>query len=90
MVSGITVGILKEQHSDHIILSDSSRVQLPDGLVLERFPSGSSLTILYGRDGAGEMVVQSITRSATSHLHHLPPPPATDHRRWGYTDAEWR
>jgi hypothetical protein len=25
-VSGITVGILKEQHSDHIVLTDASRV----------------------------------------------------------------
>jgi hypothetical protein len=90
MVSGIVIGVLKEQHSDHIILSDASRVPLPDGLVLESLPSGSSVTILYRRDGAGEMVVQSITRSATSHLLHLPPPPATDDRRWGYTDAGWR
>ena len=73
MVSGITVGILKEQHSDHIVLADASRVLLPDGLVLERFPSGSSVTILYSRDGAGEMVVKSISRIATSHLRHLPP-----------------
>ena len=86
MVSGIAVGILKEQHSDHLILTDSFRVPLPDGLVLERFPSGSSVTILYGRDGAGGMVVTSITRSATSHLRHLPPSRAAHHsRRWGYT-----
>ena len=85
MVSGIVIGVLKEQHSDHIILSDASRVPLPDGLVLERFPSGSSVTILYGRSDAGALVVKSITRSATSHLRHLPPSPGTDHRRWGYT-----
>jgi hypothetical protein len=78
MVSGISVGILKEQHSEHIVLGDSSRVQLPNGLVLERFPSGSSVTILYSRDDAGEMVVQSITRSATSDLRHVPPSAATD------------
>jgi hypothetical protein len=74
MVSGISVGILKEQHSDHLVLGDSSRVQLPNGLVLERFPSGSSVTILYSRDDAGEMVVKSITRTATSDLRHLRPP----------------
>lgn len=89
-MSGVTVGFLKEQHSDHIILGDSSRVELPDGLVLESFPSGSSVTILYSRDDAGELVVKSITRSATSHLHHLPPAPAADHsRRWGYTSTGW-
>ena len=87
MVSGIMLGILKEQHSDHIVLTDASRVSLPDGLVLERLPSGSSVTILYGRDDAGEMVVKSVTQSATSHLRHLPPPPVTDCRRWGYSNA---
>jgi hypothetical protein len=75
MVGGIVVGILKEQHSDHIILGDSTRVQLPDGMVLERFGSGSSVTILYGRNDAGEMVVKRITRSATAGLRHLTRPP---------------
>ncbi len=75
MVSGIVIGVLKEQHPDHIILSDSSRVQLPVGLVLERFPSGCSVTILYRLDGTSERVVQSITRSAASNLRHLPPTP---------------
>ena len=87
MVSGIMLGILKEQHSDHIVLTDASRVSFPDGLVVERFPSGSSLTILYSRDGDAEVIVQSITRSSTSHLRHLPPPPVTDCRRWGYSNA---
>ena len=72
MVSGIVVGVLKEQHPDHIILTDASRVSLPDGLVLEHLPSRSSVTIRYSRDGAGEMVVKSITWSATSHLRHVP------------------
>jgi len=87
MVSGIVIGILKEQHPDHIILSDSSRVRLPDGLVLERFPSGCSVTVLYSLGGAAEMIVQSITRSATSNLRHLPPSLASDHSRWGYTNS---
>jgi hypothetical protein len=72
MVLGIVFGILKEQHSDYIILSDSSRVQLPDGLVLECFPSGCSVTVLYRLDGTSERVVESIIRSATSNLRHLP------------------
>ena len=75
MVSGIVIGILKEQHPDHIILSDSSRVQLPGGLVLERFPSGCSVTVLYSLDGAAERIVQRITRSAAPNLRHLPPAP---------------
>jgi hypothetical protein len=66
------VGILKEQHSDHIVLTDASRVSFPAGLVLERFSSGSSVTILYTDDGTGERIVQSITRTATSNLRHLP------------------
>jgi hypothetical protein len=75
MVSRIVVGILKEQHSDHLILGDSTRVQLPDGMVLERFGSGTSVTILYGPNDAGEMVVKSVTRTATANLRHLPRPP---------------
>ena len=90
MVSGIVVGILKEQHSDHIVLADASRVSFPDGLVLDHLHSGSSVTILFTLDGAGEKVVQSITQSATAHLPHVPRSPATDHRRWGYTNARWR
>ena len=50
MVSGVVVGILKEQQSDHIILAASLRVPLPDGMVLERFAPGSSVMILYSRD----------------------------------------
>jgi hypothetical protein len=83
MVSRIVVGILKEQHSDHIILTDASRVSLPHGMVLEHFPVGASVTILYGRNDAGEMVVKSITPSDTSHLRHLPPV-----ARWSYTKGE--
>ena len=75
MVSGIVIGILKEQHSDHIVLADASRVPFPEGLVPEHLPSGSSVTILYSRDSAGEMVVKSITQSAMSHLRHLPRSP---------------
>ena len=87
MVSGIVVGILKEQHSDHIVLADASRVPFPDGLVPEHLPSGSSVTILYSRDGAGEMVVKSIARSPVSDLRHVPPSLASDHSRWGYTNS---
>jgi len=68
MVSGIVVGILKEQHSDHIVLTDASRVPLPDGLVLEHLPSGSrrhdplqAVTVL------ARWSSRSITQSATSH-----------------------
>jgi hypothetical protein len=83
MVSGIVVGILKEQHSDHIILTDASRVSLPQGMILEYFPVGARVTILYGYNDAGEMVVNSITPSDASHLRHLPPV-----ARWGYTQSE--
>ena len=64
MVTGVMVGKIKEQHTGHIILNDSSRLSLPTGLTLEQFNSGDLVTITYGRDSGGEMVVQSITRSA--------------------------
>jgi len=72
MVSGIVIGILKEQHSDHIILTDSSRIQLPEGMALERFPSGCRVTVLYSRNDATEMVLQSIARTVTSSMRHIP------------------
>lgn len=64
MVTGMMVGKIKEQHTGHIILNDSSRLSLPTWLTLERFNPGDLVTITYGRDSGGAMVVQSITRSA--------------------------
>ena len=56
--------ILEEQHPDHIVLSDSTRLPLAVGLILERFLAGSRVTITYSRDGdRGEMVVQSVKSS---------------------------
>ena len=64
MVSGIMLAVLKEQHADSIVLSDSTYVPLPEGLIVERITSGSRVVILYSRsnDGGG-MVVLSVTRS---------------------------
>jgi hypothetical protein len=64
MVTGVIVGRLKEQHPGYIILGDSTRLSLANGLSLEHFDSGDFVTITYGCNGAGEIVVQSITRSA--------------------------
>jgi hypothetical protein len=61
--------ILKEQHPDHIVLSDSTRMPLAVGLILDRFFSGSRVTITYSRDGdGGEMIVQSVNSSALPKL----------------------
>jgi hypothetical protein len=68
MVSGIMVGVLKEQHPGHLLLADRRRISLPEGLIVDRFGPATPITILYSRDGAAEMVVQSVTRSTTSHL----------------------
>ncbi len=73
--SGILVGVLKEQHPDHLLLTDSTCISLPAGLIVERFGPATRITILYSRDGDAEMVVQSVTRSATPHL-----PPARQER----------
>jgi hypothetical protein len=32
MALGMMFGILKEQHADHIVLSESTRIRLADGL----------------------------------------------------------
>ena len=64
MVSGIMLAVLKEQHADSIVLSDSTHVPLPEGLIVERITSGSRVVILYSRrDDGGGMVVLSVTRS---------------------------
>jgi hypothetical protein len=64
MVSGIMLAVLKEQHADSIVLSDSTQVPLPEGLIVERITSGSRVVILYSRsDDGGGMVVLSVTRS---------------------------
>jgi hypothetical protein len=62
MVSGIMLAVLKEQHADSLVLSDSTSVPIPEGLIVERITSGSRVMILYSREG-GEMVVLSVTRS---------------------------
>ena len=64
MVTGVMVGRIKEQHAGHIILADSTRLSLAKGLTLEQLDSEDLVTITYGRDSGGGMVVQSITRSA--------------------------
>lgn len=74
--SGILVGVLKEQHRDHLLLTDSTRISLPAGLIVERFGPATRITILYSRDGGAEIVVQSVTRSATPHI-----PPSSQERR---------
>jgi hypothetical protein len=64
MLSGILVGVLTEQHADHIVLDDSFRIPLPNGLPVQRFGSGAHVTVVYGYDDRGWPVVESIKRSA--------------------------
>lgn len=45
-------------------MSDRTRMALADGLIVERFGSGTHVTITYSRDSAGAMVAQSIQRGA--------------------------
>jgi hypothetical protein len=64
MVSGVMVAVLEELHPDHLVLSDRTRIPLPEGLIVERITSGSRVMILYSRsvDG-GEIKVRSVERS---------------------------
>jgi hypothetical protein len=64
------VGRIKEQHTGHIILEDRTRLSLANGLSLEQFDSGELVTITYGRDSGGGMVVESITRSAALRAYY--------------------
>ena len=70
MVTGVMVGRIKEQHAGHIILGDSSRLSLANGLTLEQFDAGDLVTITYLRDSDGGMVVESITRSAALRTYY--------------------
>jgi hypothetical protein len=69
MVSGVLIGILKEQHADYLVLGNDAPIPLPAGLVLERFDSGTLVTIDYSRDSDGVMAVQSMKRSSASRPH---------------------
>ena len=64
MVTGVMVGRIQEQQVGHIILGDGTRLALATGLSVEGFDSGELVTISYGPDRGGGMVVESITRSA--------------------------
>jgi hypothetical protein len=70
MVTGVLVGRIKEQHSGHIILSDSSRLSLAKGLSWQRFHPEELVTITYERDSDGGMIVRSITRSTAVRAHY--------------------
>jgi hypothetical protein len=63
MLSGIMVGVLTEQHADHVVLDDSFRIPLPDALTVQRFGSGSHVAVVYSYGDRGELVVESIQRS---------------------------
>jgi hypothetical protein len=45
--AGVILGILEAQHADCIVLSDRERIPLPKGLILESFPSGTSVTVIF-------------------------------------------
>jgi hypothetical protein len=64
------VGVVKEQHADHIVLSDSARIPLVKGLIVEQFGAGTRVTITYSRESGGEIIVQSIQRSAVQPPGH--------------------
>ncbi|HXA96310.1 MAG TPA: hypothetical protein VN323_12170 [Candidatus Dormibacteraeota bacterium] len=68
MASGIVVGILTAQHADHIILGNTGRIALPEGLVVERFGRGTPVTVAFSYDDAGTMVVESITRTVPARV----------------------
>ena len=65
MALGMMYGILKEQHADHIVLSEYTRVRLADGLSLEPLGVGARIAISYSRDPHGEIVAQKVTHNAS-------------------------
>ncbi len=69
-LTGVMVARIKEQHTGHIILGDSTRLSLANGLSLEQFDSEDLVTITYGRDSGGGVVVESITRNAARRAYY--------------------
>jgi hypothetical protein len=65
MASGMMYGNLKEQHADHIVLSEHTRVRLADGLELEPLSVGARIAITYHRNPDGEIVAETVTFSAS-------------------------
>ena len=70
MVTWVMVGKIKEQYAGHIILADNTRLSLANGLSLEHVASEDLVTITYGLDRGGGMVVQSITRNAALRAYY--------------------
>ena len=71
MVTGVMVGRIKEQQVGHIILGDGTRLALATGLSVEGFDSGELVTITYGRDRGGELIVESIARNASLRTYYV-------------------
>jgi len=63
---GVIVTKLLECDTDHIVLSNGSRIVLPDGMSASQFPLGTGLAVVYAvRDG--KKVADSIERSEPSY-----------------------
>ena len=71
MVTGVMVGRIKEHHVGHIILGDGTRLALATGLSVEGFDSAELVTITYGRDRGGGLVVESIARNASLRTYYV-------------------
>ena len=65
MVTGVLFAVLKELHTDHIVLSDSTDIPFAEGLIVGQIGAGSRVMVVYSRDDSdGGMLAQSITRRA--------------------------
>jgi hypothetical protein len=64
MVSGVLIGFLTEQHADYIARGDGIRITLAAGLILDRFDSGTLVSIDYLRDSDDVRVVQGMKRAS--------------------------
>lgn len=62
MAGGVIVGILRERHTDHIILQDGTRVFLTAKQSASQFAIGISLTIAYTLKKDGRKMADNIWR----------------------------
>ena len=64
------VGRIKEQQAGHVILGDGTRFALATGLSVEGCDLGELVTITYGGDRNGGLVVESIARNASPQSYY--------------------
>lgn len=60
MAGGVIVGVLRERHKDHIVLTDGTEIFLTDKQTATGLNPGTSLTVAYTAKKDGRKVADNI------------------------------